>query len=203
MGTSHCCKYNAQTMKKECVEELQTHVTEKNEEDTIAEELPAHSVVAFESHILLTTGKAKHDRSECLTSRESADRDPNLRKRATQPVSVPSILIPKQKPKVYNSDLSPVAEILRALSMRVEDPNVSPASCGIKIDPSGFRLENKDPVTQKYEILCSLGKGSFGEVKKIKDKKTGEMRAMKVISRKNCQTTVNYFEEIKILKQLV
>ena len=44
---------------------------------------------------------------------------------------------------------------------------------------------------------------SFGEVKKIKDRKTGEYRAMKIIDQTNCQKTDSYVDEIEIIKRLV
>ncbi len=78
-----------------------------------------------------------------------------------------------------------------------------PAGKGIKIEPSQFRTEKLSPFAEKYEELYVLGKGSFGVVKKVKDRLTGAIRAAKVISKECCRKGINYQEEINILKCLV
>ena len=72
-----------------------------------------------------------------------------------------------------------------------------------KIGPINFRKERKNSPQDTYEIEKSIGKGCFGEVKKIKDKKTGDYRAMKTIDKSNCQMTDSYIDEIEIIKRLV
>jgi serine/threonine protein kinase len=47
-------------------------------------------------------------------------------------------------------------------------------------------LEQKGRIKAKYTILETIGKGSFGEVKKILHKVTSELRAMKIIKRDDC-----------------
>lgn len=74
----------------------------------------------------------------------------------------------------------------------------------IKIDKSAFVHEQKGKIKAKYRILETIGKGSYGEVKKIQHKTSGEMRAMKIIrkddvSKEFMQSLQN---EIEILKQL-
>ena len=86
-------------------------------------------------------------------------------------------------------------------SFRVDDPRHSMMS--ISVDPSRFRLERKCSIEEKYEILYQLGKGTFGEVKRVRDKKSMISRAVKVISKENCKLPENYMEEFEILKQLV
>ena len=44
-----------------------------------------------------------------------------------------------------------------------------------------FITEKTGKVTKDYQILNLLGKGSFGEVKKVIHKLTGDIRAMKII----------------------
>ncbi len=73
-----------------------------------------------------------------------------------------------------------------------------------KIEPLHFRREQKkESLEDKYTIESIIGKGSFGEVRKIKDKATGQYRAMKVMSKETCQKTDNFADEIEIIKKLV
>lgn len=60
---------------------------------------------------------------------------------------------------------------------------------------------NHDHLMYRYEILDMLGKGSFGQVAKCYDHKTGEYVAIKIIRNKkrfHCQAVV----EVKILDNL-
>lgn len=59
-------------------------------------------------------------------------------------------------------------------------------------------IVNHDHLMFRYEILDMLGKGSFGQVAKCYDHKTGEYVAIKIIRNKmrfHCQAVV----EVKIL----
>lgn len=74
----------------------------------------------------------------------------------------------------------------------------------LTIHKSVFVTEQKGKIKSKYRILETIGKGSYGEVKKIVYKNTGEVRAMKIIrkddvSQEFMESLVN---EIEILKQL-
>jgi len=73
----------------------------------------------------------------------------------------------------------------------------------IVLEASRFRLEQKSSIWDKYEVVKTLGKGAFGEVRMIKNKHTKARRALKTISKKNCETSKHYLEEIEILKHLV
>ncbi|CDW91278.1 protein kinase domain containing protein [Stylonychia lemnae] len=74
----------------------------------------------------------------------------------------------------------------------------------LKIDVSVFVHEQKGKIKARYRILETIGKGSYGEVKKIQSKTNYELRAMKIIrkedvSKEYMQSLLN---EIDILKQL-
>jgi hypothetical protein len=75
--------------------------------------------------------------------------------------------------------------------------------CSISLEASRFILEQKKSMWDKYEVVANLGKGAFGEVQLIRNKDTKVQRALKSINKSNCQTTDNFIEEIKILKELV
>ena len=55
-----------------------------------------------------------------------------------------------------------------------------------------------EPVANYYSILKDLGHGSYGQVKKVKHKKLGEVRAMKITNKKS--TSSKY--EIEILRKI-
>jgi len=73
-----------------------------------------------------------------------------------------------------------------------------------KIEPAHFRKEcTKESFICRYSAGETIGKGSFGVVKKIQDLETGIYRAVKIISKENCQRTDNFADEIEIIKKLV
>lgn len=74
----------------------------------------------------------------------------------------------------------------------------------LKIDKSLFMLEQKGKIKARYRVLETLGKGSYGEVKKIQHKASGEYRAMKIICKEDVsqQYVDSLLNEIDILKQL-
>lgn len=74
----------------------------------------------------------------------------------------------------------------------------------IKFEPKCFRGEKRKASFDNNYITCELiGAGSYGEVRKIRDKVTGEYRALKTFSKENCHKTDNFADEISIVKRLV
>jgi len=80
--------------------------------------------------------------------------------------------------------------------------NIAPKRGSIMLDASMFRLERKTVLEKDYELLYMLGKGTYGEVRLVKHTATGVKRAMKTISKANAQMSMNFVEEISILKKL-
>lgn len=73
-----------------------------------------------------------------------------------------------------------------------------------KVEPSNFRCEQKkETLASRYDIEGTIGQGSFGEVKRIKEKGTGQIGAIKIIGKANCQQTDTFADEIEIIKKLV
>lgn len=56
---------------------------------------------------------------------------------------------------------------------------------------------------EKYEFICHIERGGYGEVNKIKNKRTGAVRAMKIISKDKCNFSGKASEEHKKLLMLV
>lgn len=71
-------------------------------------------------------------------------------------------------------------------------------SIGFDDERGDYFIVNHDHLMFRYEVLDMLGKGSFGQVAKCYDHKTGEYVAIKIIRNKmrfHCQAVV----EVKIL----
>ena len=65
-----------------------------------------------------------------------------------------------------------------------------------------FIRQTDGQITQYYEVLKKIGEGASAKVYKVKEKSTGEIRAMKQVE-KSKLPDVKYFEtEIKILSLL-
>lgn len=73
----------------------------------------------------------------------------------------------------------------------------------LKVNPRCFRVEKSGKVEDNYEMLEVIGKGGYGEVRKIRDLRTKEIKAVKVIAKNRCQTTSSFSDEISILQELV
>ncbi len=171
------------------------------ERDEFCEEVTANAVTLFTSHNPLPAGRAKRKLPAALTSRrDSRSGSPKASADAMNSEKT------KDSGKVEGWEerkrLS-VAGSPHGTFKTDSDKAVNRSGMMVSIDLSGFRRERKESVDTSYELMYVLGKGSFGEVRKVRDKETKECRAMKVISKANCKTTVNYREEVDILKQLV
>jgi len=72
------------------------------------------------------------------------------------------------------------------------------------IDKSAFVNEQRGRIKAKYRILETIGKGSYGEVKKLVLKSTGATRAMKIIRKEEVskEYVLSLQNEIEILKKL-
>ena len=64
-----------------------------------------------------------------------------------------------------------------------------------------FIREIEGKVTEYYEVLKKIGEGTFSKVYKVKEKETGEIRAMKEVNKSKIGLK-NYKTEIKILSML-
>lgn len=80
---------------------------------------------------------------------------------------------------------------------------ISRVPTNLKVTPSFFRIEKSGKLEDSYNTLGLIGKGGYGEVRKIQDKVTREIRAVKVISKAKCQKTAAFSDEIRILQKIV
>jgi len=65
-----------------------------------------------------------------------------------------------------------------------------------------FIKETKGDITEFYQVLKKIGEGSFSKVYKVKEKETGEIRAMKQVDKSKIIDIKNFKTEIKILAML-
>ncbi|PFH36004.1 calcium-dependent protein kinase CDPK2A [Besnoitia besnoiti] len=71
------------------------------------------------------------------------------------------------------------------------------------IDRSKFILENAGVLTDFYDLDSStLGQGTYGSVSKARKKDTGQMRAVKTISKSQVKNLERFRQEIAIMKEL-
>ncbi|KAF9178943.1 hypothetical protein BGZ50_007356 [Haplosporangium sp. Z 11] len=85
---------------------------------------------------------------------------------------------------------------------RPANMETSNSNFGFDDERGDYLIVNHDHIMFRYEILDMLGKGSFGQVAKCYDHKTGEYVAIKIIRNKkrfHCQAVV----EVKILSNLI
>ncbi|KAI9267836.1 kinase-like domain-containing protein [Sporodiniella umbellata] len=69
-------------------------------------------------------------------------------------------------------------------------------------DQGNYRIELQDHLAYRYEMLDLLGKGSFGQVVKCLDHKTGEVVAIKVIRNKK-RFQAQAMTELSVLNKLI
>ena len=69
----------------------------------------------------------------------------------------------------------------------------------IKINKESFVTINKGDITQFYEVIKKIGEGSYGKIYKVKNKQSGDIRAMKQIMKSKIPDIEKFQNEIKIL----
>jgi len=106
-------------------------------------------------------------------------------------------------------DLNQAVEIPENLNEEVKACRVSSValfaspSAKLKVAPYHFRVEKPGKLEDTYQNLGVIGKGGYGEVRKMKNFITHEIRAVKAIEKSKCQMTSNFSDEIRILQKLV
>ena len=70
-------------------------------------------------------------------------------------------------------------------------------------DPECLVLENTKSIFEDYKTVESIGHGSFGIVKKVINKMSNKVYALKIINKKYCGKIGDINNEISILKKLV
>lgn len=69
-------------------------------------------------------------------------------------------------------------------------------SLKITINPRMLASSRKNPIETNYDVLETIGKGGFGEVKKVRHKELDIIRALKIINKNKYHTAA----EIKLIK---
>ena len=69
----------------------------------------------------------------------------------------------------------------------------------IKISKESFVTIIKGDITQFYEVIKKIGEGSFGKIYKVKNKQSGDIRALKQITKSKIPNIEQFQNEIKIL----
>ena len=69
----------------------------------------------------------------------------------------------------------------------------------LKINKESFVTITKGDITQNYEIIKKIGEGGYGKIYKVKNKESGDIRAMKQIMKSKIPDIEKFQNEIKIL----
>ena len=72
----------------------------------------------------------------------------------------------------------------------------------IKFARENFVGEIQGKLLDLYDVVKQLGKGGYGKVYEVKNKKTGEIRACKHLSKLNVKDLDKFRREIEIMKKL-
>ena len=72
----------------------------------------------------------------------------------------------------------------------------------IKINKESFVTINKGDITQFYEVIKKIGEGAYGKIYKVRNKQSGDIRAMKQITKSKIPDINKFQTEIKILSMV-
>ena len=72
----------------------------------------------------------------------------------------------------------------------------------LKINKESFVTINKGDITVFYEIIKKIGEGAYGKIYKVKNKQSGDIRAMKQIIKSKITDIAKFQTEIKILSMV-
>ena len=72
----------------------------------------------------------------------------------------------------------------------------------LKINKESFITINKGDITQFYEVIKKIGEGAYGKIYKVKNKQSGDIRAMKQITKSKIPDMTKFQTEIKILSMV-
>ena len=72
----------------------------------------------------------------------------------------------------------------------------------LKINNESFVTNNKGDITQFYEVIKKIGEGAYGKIYKVKNKQSGDIRAMKQIIKNKIPDITKFQTEIKILSMV-
>ncbi len=177
-----------------------------SDKEGLCEEATANAVTVFANHAPMATGRTTHRKSECLNSRRETEDFLQFASAALLPIpsshrepATAASGINAEEERKHNS-----GKHLGSFTFKTEaESTLNRSGPTVVIDMAGFKCERREAVDARYESLYVMGKGGFGEVLKIRDKDTHEIRALKVIRKVDCKKTDNFRDEIDILKKLV
>jgi hypothetical protein len=155
-------------------------------------------------------GKAeakKEEHPEMLLSgkKPTVQQEPEMKRQsslAVEPTRLPTLQEAKGKqetPKGTRMSQQMLGVPVNKMSSKISCSSL----CSVAFDPACLVMEKKGSIYDEYTVLDVLGKGAFGEVKKVEHKSTHKIYAMKIINRSLCSASENLLNEIEILKKLV
>ena len=172
-------------------------------------------------HVKLATDRGKpwrallpEDQAKCFG--ESSKRQPDDGEESIKPDGLETnikservadeFVIMKNRPRANETARRALKKIIpdRVNASGKADSSHSVGSCGsVVFDQECLVVEKKGSIYNEYKVVDLLGRGTFGEVKKVVHRVSGNAYAMKMINKKFCSKVTNIMNEIEILKKLV
>ena len=72
----------------------------------------------------------------------------------------------------------------------------------LRINKESFVNIMEGDITQFYEVQKKIGEGAYGKIYKVRDKQSGDIRAMKQVTKAKIQDMGKFQDEIKILSMV-
>ena len=72
----------------------------------------------------------------------------------------------------------------------------------LKINKESFITINKGDIKQFYQVIKKIGEGAYGKIYKVKNKQSGDIRAMKQITKSKIPDITKFQTEIQILSMV-
>ncbi len=213
MGNQCCRESTSNRAIPETIEcPAQTEVAQLQWETELLEEnARVHTVANFQSHHTLPKGKAPKT-VVLATFSDPGQPSISLRIPEEPPMNPVSESDCKESEKENDTDNDKDKDKishqephtpLSVHSAKSDVPSPRHNRGSVLVDISDFICEKYTALEARYEIMSTLGRGSFGEVKQVRDRQSGQLLAAKIISKGHCQITDTYLDEITILKKLV
>jgi calcium-dependent protein kinase len=101
-----------------------------------------------------------------------------------------------QKPQNSSSQANKIIGLIEKNILQRYMDQVQQYKLNIVINPRMLVSHRRNPIEVNYEVLEVIGKGGYGEVKKVRHKELDVVRALKVIKKSRYKSTA----ELKMIK---
>ena len=214
MGCKFCRNIHLDESKELCIKECNQDSLSWSEAmaDFKLESINYHNIVknSLPYHVKLATDRGKPTRP--LINKIQDDSNAGIKKPHEELLYKKSLTIyehPSQMDASKKDCIEPVGNFNFPQKSHLEIPKRNESQASIcsyvscAFDPECLVLENTKSIFEHYKTVESIGHGSFGIVKKVINKASNKVYALKIIKKKYCEKIGDINNEISILKKLV